>query len=79
VTDNGFPVGNTCGSDVGMCSTGTLQCKADKNGTECVGAEGPSGADDNCNGLVGSRKKKRRKEREDNLKKKEKKKKRKDK
>ena len=52
--DNNLPV-IACGSDVGECKKGTLQCVAGKS--VCNGATGPTaevcdGKDNDCNGLI---------------------------
>jgi hypothetical protein len=56
VVDDGVPgFGGACGSTVGRCDPGTLQCVA--GAPVCVGAVGPfaevcNSADDNCNGAT---------------------------
>ncbi|MBU1538037.1 lamin tail domain-containing protein, partial [Myxococcota bacterium] len=55
--DEGFNIGNVCGSSVGECSTGTLQCNALHTASECVGNVGPTaelcdGLDNNCDGAI---------------------------
>ena len=56
VIDDGFAIGEVCGSSVGTCQPGTWQCTPE-GGRACVGAVGPAaetcnGLDDDCNGAV---------------------------
>jgi len=55
MTDNGLMVGGVCGSSVGTCRQGTLQCSMGRS--VCVGEVGPAaeicdGLDNNCNGMT---------------------------
>lgn len=52
-------LGLPCGSDVGICTMGTLQCVTFGAGADCVGGTPPepaeicgNGLDDDCNGLI---------------------------
>ncbi|MBI2892732.1 MAG: SUMF1/EgtB/PvdO family nonheme iron enzyme [Deltaproteobacteria bacterium] len=53
--DDGIPVGEPCGSDVGECEPGTVVCL--EGALDCEGEVGPAdevcnGVDDDCDGLV---------------------------